>query len=224
MPESRKAWRQVDGEPRQHSTDWLLEDADKPTDVARVRFADTGDIKEIAALTNSDVQQLKEEDEKQIRGGCSFWTGRNALTVGGALRIRARADRGWLAGLEEDGKWIVIVKTELFGGDHKQAASLLEPIAVRFSGSELDKKKAHMQNVKIAKKHGWKRPAAACAEEIPATLEVVDEPINEAIVQLNAEDCDEALANVDDDERIRSKFFAAANTPFGSVLDDAGFV
>ena len=60
-------------------------------------------------------------------------------------------------------------------------------------------------------KHGWKRPAAACAQEIPATileerleLEVVDEPINEAVAQLNAEDCDEALAEVDGDERIRS--------------------
>jgi len=35
--ESRKAWRQVEGEPRQYCTEWLLEDAVKPTDVARVR-------------------------------------------------------------------------------------------------------------------------------------------------------------------------------------------
>ena len=94
--------------------DWLLEGSHKPTDVARVRFADTGDIKEIAALTNSDVRQLNEkEDEKQRQGGRPFWTGRNALT-GGTLRIRARADRVWLTVLEEDGKLIVMVKTELF--------------------------------------------------------------------------------------------------------------
>ena len=38
-------------------------------------------------------------------------------------------------------------------------------------------------------------------------LEVVDEPVNGAVAQVNAEDCDEALAEVDDDERIRSIFF-----------------
>ena len=115
----------------------------------------------------------------------------------------------------------------------------MEPIAIRFSRDELDKKGASAERhanlaaagLKIVKKHGWKRPAAACAEEIPATifgerleLEVVDEPINEAVAQLNATDCDEALAEVDDDERIRFSFFATADTPFESVLHDADFV
>jgi len=157
--------------------------------------------REFALQTRVTSRRLK-QDEKQIRGGCSFWTGRNALT-GGALRIRARADRGWLAGLEEDGKWIVIVKTELFGGDHKQAASFLEPIAIRFSRGELDKKGAYAERDASGwtEDHGWKRLAVACAG--PATilgerleLEVVDEPINESVAQLNAEDCDEALAKV----------------------------
>merc|ERR1712136_251066 len=62
---SRKAWRQVDGEPRQHSTDWLLEDADKPTDVARVRFADTGDIKEIEAGREANSRRMFLLDRKE---------------------------------------------------------------------------------------------------------------------------------------------------------------
>ena len=136
------AYRQQEGGPREYSSDWVVPEGARDTDMIQVRFKD-GSVRDVAARTVGDYKEtVAARATIPSKGKTHLWEGVHAVSKRPVV-VKPRSDRGMLTVIMYDKRMVLMVRTDLFK-DHQDACSFLVPLAERYCEGNTSKKEMYM--------------------------------------------------------------------------------